>query len=80
MGEWPEERRACEWHEGFEGPVVSATFNGHNRHGAHECTTQGRVVEADPGHAFAFECSKQISGVEDRRGRNRETMSRTLER
>ena len=57
MGEWSEECHACEWHEGYDGPVVGATFDGHNRHGEHEWTTQGRVIEADPGRAFAFECS-----------------------
>lgn len=57
MGEWSEECRACEWHEGVDGPAVGATFDGHNRHGDHEWTTQGTVVEADPGRAFAFECS-----------------------
>jgi uncharacterized protein YndB with AHSA1/START domain len=57
MGEWSEECHACEWHEGFEGPVVGATFDGHNRNGAHEWTTQGKVIEAEPGRAFAFECS-----------------------
>jgi uncharacterized protein YndB with AHSA1/START domain len=57
MGEWSEECHACEWHEGFDSPVVGATFDGHNRHGGHEWTTQGKVVEAVPGRAFAFECS-----------------------
>jgi uncharacterized protein YndB with AHSA1/START domain len=118
MGEWSEECYACEWHEGFDGPVVGATFDGHNRHGEHEWTSQGRVVEADPGRAFAFECSmydfhystwgyriertspgcrvtewsedlrpesalefsKKMSGVDDRTGRNHQTMSGTLER
>jgi uncharacterized protein YndB with AHSA1/START domain len=118
MGEWSEECYACEWHDGFDGPVVGATFDGHNRNGDNEWTTQGKVVEADPGRAFAFECSmmdfhystwgyvieptetgsrvtewnedlrpesaielsKKISGVDDRTGRNRQTMSGTLER
>ena len=57
MGEWSEECYACEWHEGFDGPVVGATFDGHNRHGEHEWTTQGKVIEAQPGRAFVFECS-----------------------
>lgn len=57
MGEWSEECHACEWREGADGPAVGATFDGHNRHGEHEWTTQGKVVEADPGRAFAFECS-----------------------
>ena len=57
MGEWSEECVACEWHEGYESPVVGATFDGHNRNGEHQWTTQGKVVEADAGRAFAFECS-----------------------
>lgn len=118
MGEWSEECHACQWHEGFDGPAVGATFDGHNRNGEHEWTTQGKVVEAEPGRSFAFECSmmdfhystwgyrieptasgcrvtewnedlrpesalefsKQVSGVEDRTERNRQTMSATLER
>jgi uncharacterized protein YndB with AHSA1/START domain len=118
MGEWSEECYACQWHDGFDGPVVGATFDGHNRHGEHECTTQGKIIEADPGRAFAFECSmmdfhystwgyriepteagcrvtewnedlrpesvlefsKQISGIDDRTARNRQTISATLER
>jgi hypothetical protein len=57
MGEWSEECHACAWHEGYDGPVVGATFDGFNRYGEHEWTTQGQVVEAEPGRAFAFECS-----------------------
>jgi uncharacterized protein YndB with AHSA1/START domain len=118
MGEWSEECHRCEWHEGFDGPVLGATFDGHNRHGDHEWISQGKVIEADPGRAFAFECSmmefhystwgyrieptengsrvtewsddlrpesvlefsKQMSGVDDRATRNRQTMSGTLDR
>ena len=118
MGEWSDECYACEWHEGVDGPAVGATFDGHNRNGDHEWTSQGTVIEADPGKAFAFECSmmefhystwgyrieptdtgcrvtewtddlrpdsvlefsKQTSGIDDRDGRNRSTMSATLER
>jgi uncharacterized protein YndB with AHSA1/START domain len=118
MGEWSEECFACEWHEGFDSPVVGATFDGHNRNGDKTWTTQGKVIEADPGRAFAFECSmmdfhystwgyrieptgdgctvtewnedlrpesamefsKQVSGINDRTERNRQTMSQTLER
>ena len=57
MGEWSEECQECEWHEGYDGPVVGATFDGRNRHGEHEWTTQAKVIEADPGRSFAFECS-----------------------
>jgi uncharacterized protein YndB with AHSA1/START domain len=57
MGKWSAECYSCEWHDGFDGPVVGALFDGHNRNGDHEWTTQGKVVEAEPGRAFAFECS-----------------------
>lgn len=118
MGEWSEECHACEWHDGFDEPAVGATFDGHNRNGEHEWTSQGKVIEAEPGKAFAFECSmfdfhystwgyrieptdtgcrvtewcedlrpesvlemsKQMSGIEDRAERNRQTISGTLER
>jgi uncharacterized protein YndB with AHSA1/START domain len=118
MGEWSEECYACEWHEGFVRPKIGATFDGSNRNGDHEWTTQGKVIEAEPGRAFTFECSmygvhystwgfriepieggcrvtewsddlrqesalefsKQVSGIDDRRSRNRLTMSLTLDR
>jgi uncharacterized protein YndB with AHSA1/START domain len=57
MGEWSEECHHCEWHEGFDRAEVGATFDGHNRNGEHEWISQGKVIEADPGRAFAFECS-----------------------
>jgi uncharacterized protein YndB with AHSA1/START domain len=57
MGEWSQECHTCKWHEGYDAPVVGATFDGHNRNGTYEWTTQGKVIEADAGRAFAFECS-----------------------
>lgn len=57
MGEWSSECHTCTWHDGVEGPVVGATFDGHNRNGEHEWSTQGKVVAADRGREFAFECS-----------------------
>ncbi len=57
MGEWSEECLACEWHQGYNSPVVGASFDGHNRQGEHEWTTQAKIIEADPGRAFAFACS-----------------------
>ena len=58
MGEWSEECVGCEWHDGVEGPVVGATFDGHNRNGDKEWTSQGKVVEAEPGRSFVFQCSR----------------------
>ena len=57
MGEWSQECHTCEWHEGCDGPALGGPFDGHNRNGDHEWTSQGKVIEADPGRAFAFECS-----------------------
>lgn len=57
MGEWSEECHTCAWQGGSDGPAVGAVFDGHNRNGDHEWTTQGTVIEADPGRSFAFECS-----------------------
>ncbi len=57
MGKWSEECVSCEWHNGFDRPAVGALFDGHNRNGDHEWTSQGKVIEAEPGKAFAFECS-----------------------
>ncbi|QXC62484.1 SRPBCC family protein [Aquihabitans sp. G128] len=118
MGEWSEECHRCEWHDGSDGPVVGATFDGHNRNGDKEWVTEATVIEAEPGRSFAFECrmfdfhyatwgyriepvdggsrvtewtddlrpesalefSAKTSGIDDRAGRNRQTMSTTLER
>ena len=41
----------------WNSPEVGATFDGHNRNGDKSWTTQGKVVEADVGRAFTFECS-----------------------
>jgi uncharacterized protein YndB with AHSA1/START domain len=57
MGEWSEECHACEWKDGFDAPVVGATFDGHNRNGGHEWTSEAKIVEAEPGRSFVFECS-----------------------
>ena len=57
MGEWSEECVSCEWHEGFDQPVLGASFDGHNRNGEHEWTSQCRITEADPGRSFVFEVS-----------------------
>jgi uncharacterized protein YndB with AHSA1/START domain len=57
MGEWSTECHTCAWHDGFDGPAIGATFDGHNRNGEHEWTSQGKVIQADRGRAFAFECS-----------------------
>lgn len=57
MGEWSTECHTCEWRDGVDGPAVGVEFDGHNRNGDHEWTTQGTVVEAEPGRSFVFDCS-----------------------
>lgn len=57
MGEWSAECHACEWVEGHDRAVVGALFDGHNRNGDHHWTSRCKVIEADRGRAFAFECS-----------------------
>ncbi len=57
MGEWSPECYACEWRDGSDGAAVGAVFDGHNRNGDHDWTTQGKVIEAEAGRAFTFECS-----------------------
>ena len=57
MGEWSEECHRCEWHEGVDGPAVGASFDGHNRNGDLEWTTQGTITVADPGRELVFQCS-----------------------
>jgi hypothetical protein len=57
MDEWSTECHTCEWHDGVTGAAVGATFDGHNRNGDHEWTTQGKVIAAERGREFAFECS-----------------------
>ena len=57
MGEWSIECHHCEWTGESTSASVGATFDGHNRNGDHEWITQSTVVAADPGRAFAFECS-----------------------
>lgn len=57
MGDWSDECYWCEWHSGFDGPVIGAVFDGHNRNGDRRWTSRCTVIEAEPGRAFAFECS-----------------------
>ncbi len=57
MGEWSEECHSCDWRAESAAPMVGAAFDGHNRNGEHEWTTQCTIITADPGRAFAFECS-----------------------
>jgi uncharacterized protein YndB with AHSA1/START domain len=52
----------------LDGPLpVGATFSGSNRRGLYAWSTQCRVVESDPGRAFAFDVTFQ--GMADARWR-----------
>ena len=55
MGEWSTECHTCAWQEGHDAPVVGAVFNGENRNGEAEWTTQGVVTVAEPGLSFHFD-------------------------
>jgi Polyketide cyclase / dehydrase and lipid transport len=57
MGEWSPECQRVEWEDGASGPVVGATFVGHNRGGPRglmKWSRRGRVLVTDPGREFAF--------------------------
>lgn len=55
MGEWSPETAEGVWRGGATGPEVGARFAGRNRLGWRRWSTSCRVVEADPGRAFAFD-------------------------
>lgn len=55
MGQWSTECHTCAWQEGHDGPVVGAVFNGENRNGEAEWTTQAVVTAAEPGESFHFD-------------------------
>ena len=61
MGRLSPECTGGSWVGGATGPAVGAVFKGRNRRGLARWSTTNRVVEADPGRAFAFET--QQSGV-----------------
>lgn len=61
MGRLSPECTGGRWLGGASGPAVGARFRGHNKRGIVRWSTTNRVVEADPGRAFAFET--QQSGV-----------------
>lgn len=55
MGEWSPECHTCEWIGGATGPAVGATFQGHNRNGDKEWSTEALVMECEPNRRFAFD-------------------------
>ncbi|MEU9079300.1 SRPBCC family protein [Kitasatospora sp. NPDC004745] len=57
MGEWSPECTGASWRGSPAAPVPGARFRGHNRKGGIRWNTVCRVVEAEPGHAFAWDVS-----------------------
>jgi uncharacterized protein YndB with AHSA1/START domain len=55
MGRLSPECVGGRWLDGATGPAVGARFKGRNRRGLARWSTTNRVVEAEPGRAFAFE-------------------------
>ncbi len=54
MGEWSPECYRCEWADGATEAAVGVMFDGHNRNGENEWSTQGRIVELVPNEKFVF--------------------------
>ncbi|WP_042367343.1 SRPBCC family protein [Streptacidiphilus neutrinimicus] len=57
MGEWSPECTGADWRGAPAGPVLGARFRGRNRKGGIRWSTVCRVVEAEPGRAFAWDVS-----------------------
>ena len=71
IGEWSPECERVEWQGGATGPVVGATFIGHNRGGPGKrmnWSRHGRVVAAEPGKEFAFATEEVAERGCDRAG------------
>ena len=48
---------SCDWQAGSDYVLVGARFDGHNRNGDLAWITQATITAAEPGWAFAFECT-----------------------
>lgn len=55
MGEWSPECHTARWVDGATGPAVGARFEGENRNGEFEWTTNAVVVECELDRRFVFE-------------------------
>lgn len=55
MGDLSPENVGGTWVKGASGPAVGAQFKGDNRNGKKKWSTDCKVVECEPGRAFAFE-------------------------
>jgi hypothetical protein len=54
MGEWSPENEGVTWVRGATGPKPGATFSGANRNGKKKWSTDGTVIDAEPGRLFTF--------------------------
>jgi hypothetical protein len=54
MGEWSPETEVGVWLGGVTGPQRGAKFRGTNRNGTKKWKTVAKVVDCEPGRAFAF--------------------------
>jgi hypothetical protein len=57
MGRWSPENTGGRWLGGVSAPAEGARFKGTNRAGKKQWSTAVRVVQCEPGRAFAFEVS-----------------------
>jgi uncharacterized protein YndB with AHSA1/START domain len=55
MGDLSPENVGGTWLKGATGPAVGARFKGDNENGKKKWSTNGKVIECEPGRAFAFE-------------------------
>jgi hypothetical protein len=63
MGEFSPECTKVVWRGGATGPAVGAKFRGWNKKGIIRWFTDGKVTEATPGKAFAFDITSFGIGV-----------------
>jgi hypothetical protein len=63
MGEFSPECTRVVWRRGATGPAVGAKFRGYNKKGVIRWFTDGKVVAAEPGRAFAFDVTSFGLGV-----------------
>lgn len=55
MGEFSPECHTCTWKDGATGPAVGARFEGQNRNGDREWSTEAEITECVPNRTFAFD-------------------------
>jgi len=55
MGEFSPECHTCTWKDDATGPAVGARFEGQNRNGDKEWSTEAEITECVPNRTFAFD-------------------------